>query len=117
MKKILIINPGSTSTKSALYIGKELQYSSNVELTPEMIEKFPKPGMQVEARMDLVEQGVLAHGFKMEEIDAFMGRSGGFSCGAQAGAYEVNEAILNCHPLETMMAGSELGCHMVKGFA
>lgn len=117
MAKILIINPGSTSTKSALYIGKEKQYSSNVELSQELLEKYPKPGMQVEARMKLVEQDVLAHGFKMEEIDAFMGRSGGFSCGAEAGAYEINDAVLKCHPRETMMAGSELGCHMAKGFA
>lgn len=117
MKKILIINPGSTSTKSALYIGKEQQYSSNTVLSPEILEQYPKPGMQLKSRMELVEQDVLAHGFKMEDIDAFMGRSGGLSCGAEAGAYEVNDAILNTHPLETMMAGSELGSHMVKGFA
>lgn len=117
MKKILIINPGATSTKSALYIGKEKQYASNVEFPKDLWENYPKPGMQVDARMALVEQDVLAHGFKMEEIDVFMGRSGGFSCGAAAGAYEVNEAVMAVHPLETMMAGSELGCHMVKGFA
>ena len=52
--KILVINPGSTSTKIALYRDEKLVFAETLEHTAEEMEKYSKVADQFEMRKNIV---------------------------------------------------------------
>ena len=93
--KILAVNPGSTSTKVAVYLDREQQWVESISHTQEELKPYPNIYSQLDFRADLVRKCIEAHGDKAEDFDAAVGR-GGLIPPVHAGAYEVNEAMLDC---------------------
>ncbi len=89
---ILAINPGSTSTKIALYEGEELKFQTNVEHSSEELKDFATVASQFALRKDAVVRALSAEGVELSELDAVIGR-GGLIYPLESGIYEVNELM------------------------
>ncbi|MBO4419710.1 MAG: butyrate kinase [Oscillospiraceae bacterium] len=91
-QKQLIINPGSTSTKLALYDGEQKLLQSSIEHKPEQLLAFEKIGDQVPFRLALIRDFMDQNNIKGEELSAVIGR-GGLVFGLKMGGYEVNDEL------------------------
>lgn len=89
---ILAINPGSTSTKIAVYDGDKLSFESNIHHSNEELARFETIVDQFAYRKDAVVQEVENHGFKLSQIDSVVGR-GGLTYPIASGVYGVNEQM------------------------
>ena len=89
--KILVINPGSTSTKIAVYENETPLLVSNIKHTVEELSVYPQATDQFEYRKDLVLKELEANGIPFA-FDAVIGR-GGLVKPIPGGVYEVNEAM------------------------
>ncbi len=90
--KILAINPGSTSTKVALYHDERPLLEMTLRHTHEQLARFHAVSEQMEWRRDMILDGVEKHGFSLSELSAVVGR-GGLTKPMKGGVYEVNEAM------------------------
>ena len=91
--KILVINPGSTSTKIAMYEDEDSLWSESIEHPLEDLKKYSSILDQVDMRLCLVSEAVATHGYKLADLDAVVSRGGPFAK-VERGAYEINEAML-----------------------
>ncbi len=74
--KLLIINPGSTSTKISLFEDERTLFEENVfHDAPELL-RYPTVNDQMPFRKALILSLLEKHGFPMEGVDAFVGRGG-----------------------------------------
>lgn len=89
--KILVINPGSTSTKIAVYENETPLLVRNIKHTVEELSVYPQVIDQFEFRKNLVLQELEANGIPFD-FDAVIGR-GGLVKPIPGGVYEVNEAM------------------------
>lgn len=94
MAKILVINPGSTSTKIAAYEDEKALFVESVEHDQASLAPYPTIYDQYEMRSNLIREIAAKHGFKPEDFDAAVGR-GGLLPRAQAGAYLVTPALMD----------------------
>jgi len=90
--KILAINPGSTSTKIAVYINDRAIFYKNSKHSVEELAKFPTIADQYEYRKDIVYQELVKSDTKLADIEIVIGR-GGLLKPIPSGVYEVNEAM------------------------
>ena len=88
----LIINPGSTSTKLAVYDGEKKLLQSSIEHKPEELLRFEKIGDQVPFRLELIRDFMRQNNIKGEELSAVIGR-GGLVFGLKTGGYVVNDEL------------------------
>ena len=93
MKKILVINVGSTSTKVAYYEDKECICKTNLEHPTEELAQFSAILDQKDYRREKVEDFCREKGIVLEELDAITAR-GGHPRPITRGVYEVNETML-----------------------
>lgn len=117
MQKILVINPGSTSTKIAWYCGETRAWSQNIEHDPAQIKSYAAIYDQLEMRTKLVRETVEQQGEKLTELSAVVSR-GGLIGRVKAGAYEVNDAmveVLRDHPVN--QHASNLGAAIALSIA
>lgn len=91
---ILVINPGSSSTKIALYDGHDQLWQENIEHDAAALRAFPSVFAQIPFRRALVLDSFFAHGGKLEELACVIAR-GGLLPPLPAGTYEVNDAMLD----------------------
>lgn len=91
---ILAINPGSTSTKLALYENDKEIFCNTLEHSAEEIEKYDKIQDQFEMRKNLVISSLLENGYDIKSLSAVVGR-GGMVPKVKSGAYKVNETMVN----------------------
>jgi butyrate kinase len=89
---ILAINPGSTSTKFALYEEEELLFEQNLRHTPLEMIGFEHVTDQFSFRKDLIMQELIARKVDFSAIVAVVGR-GGLVKPIESGVYRVNEAM------------------------
>ncbi len=92
--KILAINPGSTSTKLALYKDGKKILSETLDHSVEEIEKYEKVQDQFEMRREAVLSFLKDNNFDVKQLSAVVGR-GGLLPPVQSGAYEVNEVMVD----------------------
>ena len=96
--KQLIINPGSTSTKLALYEDKEKVVQENVEHDAAQMQQFDSIADQIPFRMGIIRDFMARNSIQDKDLSAVMGR-GGLVFGLKTGGYEVNddlcEALVN----------------------
>ena len=96
--KQLIINPGSTSTKLALYEDKEKVVQENVEHDAAQMQQFDSIADQIPFRMGIIRDFMARNSIQEKDLSAVMGR-GGLVFGLKTGGYEVNddlcEALIN----------------------
>lgn len=93
-KKILVINPGSTSTKIAIYDDKIQLWLENISHSIEDLKPFDCVYDQLNMRYELVMEAIEKRGEKIENFHAVVSR-GGLLPPVSAGAYEVNETMLD----------------------
>ena len=90
--KILVINPGSTSTKIAVYDGHKSVFLKTVKHSVEQLAKYDKISDQYEFRKEVILNELIHAEIDIEQIDAVVGR-GGLVKPIESGVYEVNEAL------------------------
>ena len=70
--KVLTINPGSTSTKIALFEGEECLYSQTVSHEAKELEQYASMSEQLPYRRDTVLNLLKEAGIGLEEVDVFV---------------------------------------------
>lgn len=91
--KILAVNPGSTSTKVALFEGEKKVFSENVSHDASKLAEFPNVSSQLEYRIETINEIISKSNVDLEGLDACVGRGGGLPAIA-GGTYEVNDLLL-----------------------
>lgn len=94
MYKILAINPGSTSTKIALYEDEKEIMVKTLDHPASEIEKYERVVDQFQMRKDVVLSFLKDNGFDVKELDAVVGR-GGMLPPVKSGAYRVNDLMVD----------------------
>jgi butyrate kinase len=102
--KILIINPGSTSTKIGFYEDGQQRFETNLTHSAEEIAKYESVMHQGGMRRDAIVNFLSENGVALESIDLIMAR-GGLITPIQAGVYQVTEQMR-----EALIAGRD-GVH------
>ena len=92
-KKMLVINPGSTSTKIAVYEGEKAILLETLRHTAEEIGRYSSIFEQFDFRKDVILKVLKDKKFDINELDSVVGR-GGLLKPIEGGTYEVNEAML-----------------------
>ena len=92
--RILTINPGSTSTKIAVYDNEEQILVKSIDHRVEDLEKYERIQDQFEMRKNEVLQALKENDIKLESISAVVGR-GGLLPPVKSGAYLVNEEMID----------------------
>lgn len=90
--KILAINPGSTSTKFAVYTNTTPLFEQTLRHSAEEIAQFDHVADQMAWRKSLIIEGLTAQGIAVADLDAVVGR-GGLVKPIKGGVYEVNDAL------------------------
>ena len=106
--KILAVNPGSTSTKIAVYEDETPRLVLNIRHSVEELSQFPRIIDQFEFRKHLVLEALEANDIPFK-FDAIVGR-GGLLKPIPGGVYAVNDAMLDdmLHAMRTHACN--LGC-------
>jgi len=91
--KILVINPGSTSTKIAVYLDEKAVFEKTLRHTVEEIDKYDTIFDQYPFRKKVIEETLEENKFDMKELSAVVGR-GGLTKPIEGGTYEVNDRML-----------------------
>ena len=89
---ILSINPGSTSTKLALYIDKKEVFKETIRHSASELKVYDRVYDQKDFRTITVENFLLKKGIDIESIDALAVR-GGVVPACESGVYEVNDDV------------------------
>ena len=91
--RVLVINPGSTSTKVGLFEGQTELFSENVAHSAEKLAEFSGISAQMAYRRDTILEMLAAHDVDLTTVDAFVGRGGGL-LPTPGGTYAVNDVML-----------------------
>ena len=92
-KLILAINPGSTSTKIAVYKNAKPVFTKNLKHSSEELAKFKKVADQFSFRKDIILDELKKAEINVNDIKAVVGR-GGLMKPIPSGVYEVNENLI-----------------------
>lgn len=118
MKKyILVINPGSTSTKVSLFDGQEEKKAYKLDHHKKDLDEYENIVDQYEYRLGLIEDWLSDEGVQLEKLRAVVGR-GGLLRPIPGGTYQVSEKMM-----EDLKAGiqgehaSNLGGLLARGIA
>lgn len=91
--KILTINPGSTSTKIAVFEDEKEVFSKTLRHSAEELSPFQTVASQFQFRKDIIVSVLKAKGIDIHSLSAIVGR-GGLVKPIESGIYEVNEALV-----------------------
>ncbi len=114
---ILAINPGSTSTKIAVFKGEENVLTKKIEHKTDELEKFEKITDQNEYRLNLILDVLNKEGISTSSLGAVVGR-GGLLRPMPGGTYLVTDKMIE--DLQKGVQGehaSNLGGILAKGIA
>lgn len=91
--KVFTINPGSTSTKIALFDNERVLFKENVAHDAKVLEQYKDIGEQLAYRRDTIEALLEERGIDLRGCDAFVGRGGGL-LPVEGGTYEISARLL-----------------------
>ena len=94
MHRVLTINPGSTSTKIAVYEGETPLFEEVIRHETTELAQFPRIADQYAFRRDAVLGALDTHRITVQSLEGVVGR-GGLLRPIESGTYLVNEAMLN----------------------
>lgn len=92
--KIFAINPGSTSTKIALFEDGNQVFSKNVSHDAFQLAQYETISDQLPYRKETIEQLLTTDGISLSGVDAFVGRGGGL-LPLEGGTYEIDDLLLS----------------------
>lgn len=121
--KMLVINPGSTSTKVSYFEDEKNIYTESIfHDAPELL-KYPTTNDQMPMRKQVLLDFLQSHGMTPADMDVFIGR-GGCAYSQAAGVMEIDERLVqdtaadkggSDHPAKLgVMLAYELGCEYHK---
>ncbi len=90
---MLIINPGSTSTKMALFDGGKQLAEEVIRHDPKELARFDNVADQFDYRMEGINAWIDALNLQPEQIKAVVGRGAPLNP-LEGGSYQINEAML-----------------------
>ena len=90
---ILVLNPGSTSTKVGLFEDDTCVFSEDVFHDSSVLLTFPTIQDQLDFRMQVVESFLIQHQVDLKNVDAFVGR-GGPCHSVEGGVYAINDLLI-----------------------
>lgn len=93
MKRILVINPGSTSTKLAIFEDARAVVDKTIRHTVEELSPFNSLYEQKDFRKNLIIDFLKDYGYCLDDFDAFVGR-GGLLAPIPGGTYLVTERMI-----------------------
>lgn len=114
---ILVINPGSTSTKISVFKNDKEILNKNIQHSKSELEPFGRIWEQYEFRTKLIIKFLEENNIALSSLDAVVGRGGLFRP-IVSGIYEVNQAMLE--DAKNNFGGehaSNLGCVLSSGIA
>jgi len=91
--KILTINPGSTSTKIAIYEDETVIYSKNVSHDAAELAKYREISDQLPYRKQVILDVLEENKESLSNVSAVVGRGGGLVA-VEGGVYEINHTLL-----------------------
>lgn len=102
--KILTINPGSTSTKIAVFESDRVLFFKNIRHSVDELKNFRLISDQYEFRKNIIHEELMKSGIKLDDIRIIVGR-GGMLKPVKSGVYEINETM------KKELLGSEIRQH------
>ena len=115
---LLVINPGSTSTKVALFLNDKLIQEATLRHKATELEEFNNIIEQLDFRRKVIMDFLLEHKYRLNQIDIFVGRGGMLKPLKNGGTYLVTEKMLD--DLRNCKYGSHasnLGALLASSFA
>ncbi len=91
---IIVINPGSTSTKTALFRGNEKIAQENVTHPSDQLAKFDNVAEQFELRMTQIDQWLESQKIGEKKVVAIAGRGAPVKP-LEGGVYNINQKLLD----------------------
>lgn len=114
---ILSINPGSTSTKIAVYENSTLVFKTNVKHDAEEILKYDQIFDQYDFRMKAIMEELIKNNIDLNKLSAVVGR-GGMLKPIPSGTYLVNDDMIRyIKKAPRGQHASNLGCVIAKEIA
>ena len=93
MFKILVINPGSTSTKLAIFEDENMLVSKTLRHDAKELRKYKKIVDQYRFRKKIIERFLTENGYRICQFSSIIGR-GGLLKPIEGGTYLVNEKMV-----------------------
>ena len=116
--RILVINPGSNSTKVAIFENAEKVRQFSIHHEPEIIGSFSSAVYdQYEYRLQCLRDKLQEERIDLKEFDAVAGRGGFFTVGAKSGTYRVNDIMVERLKTPTSEHVANLGGILAKELA
>ena len=91
--RILVINPGSTTTKIALFDNDKYVFNESIYHSKEELKKFKHISEQHSFRTSIIEDLLSQHKINLDSLNAVVGR-GGLLRPIPSGTYKVNTTML-----------------------
>lgn len=115
--KVFAINPGSTSTKIAMFEGEKEIFSRNISHDAEKLKEFKEISDQLPYRKEIILNILKEAGQTLEGVDAFSARGGGL-VNVEGGVYTIGEKLLE-HAREcyTVKHPATLGAQLADAFS
>jgi butyrate kinase len=93
MHRILAINPGSTSTKFAVYFDRECVLNKTIRHSMDELLRYKNVTDQFDFRKGLIIDALVEEGIDVDSIKIIIGR-GGLTYPLESGVYRVNHLML-----------------------
>ena len=91
--KILVVNPGSTSTKLSLFINETCLFTEDVFHDSSILKEFSHINDQLDYRMEVVREFIKKNQIDLSDLDAVASR-GGPCLSVSGGTYEVSDQLI-----------------------
>ena len=115
--RILTINPGSTSTKIALFENERELFATNVSHDAGKLKEFREMSDQLSYRKETILGELAKASISLKGVDAFIGRGGGL-VSLEGGTYIINETLLHHARIGlTVKHPATLGSQLAYDFA
>lgn len=116
--KILTINPGSTSTKIALFEGETALFTANVSHDAAELAKYPSISDQLPYREQTIRALLAENGVSLDGLSAVVGRGGGLIA-MEGGVYAIDALLLDhaARGANGVQHPAQLGPQLAKKFS
>jgi butyrate kinase len=115
--RIFTINPGSTSTKIALFENERELFATNIQHDVTVLKKFREISDQFSYRKETMLGELAKANISLKGVDAFVGRGGGL-VSLEGGTYVINETLLHHARIGfTVKHPATLGSQLAYDFA
>lgn len=115
--KLLVINPGSTSTKIAVFEDENIIFSETLRHSVEELSKYEHVKDQYQFRLDIILDTLKKNNIDINTFSAIVGR-GGLLKPIEGGTYKVNDKMIeDLNSLDLGEHASDLGGILAYGIA